>query len=1033
MLIYILVIIFVYANIEQSVYEKYYNQSVGIFLPELMYTSIEELGISPNEYMVLINSRQSRDQMFQELYAGKDYIYQCYVLYNFSYNFCSNPVFVRTYFSTLPQHRLREEMTYNNLYSILYGIRIVELKDTRIDPETGEEYIVYRYIIDDSGSANCAILWTFLPIFPTGILTYIISNYAMNEILNNIQPDTCRVASDYYARILSHLSNILENHRQALAYHTSVLNQTYDQFYRNAGCDYYPKLCINALEYLNRSKELLELYNTLPDRMLKSHSVFVIRSSYLVEDISTINSKMIELMSEINLENQKLLENISNMQLSKNCIDEELLYIDYKFKEGSPKQDCEYALQLINIYNPDQIPNQLFRMNRYLKDLLNYIDKYNHLNRIAYDKAKIAIDMVRNRRLDELARSNLNQELKRSLREMILQDRKTMGKTYLFLVNFRFEDYYGNWNNLYTRINRLLDLAEKDGLDVYIERRMFETIQNYNDSESLYFIEQSVRYKAVNAYSYLNDQRNRILDLISRLPGSVAVQYRIELQRIEQGEGLDIEQNIGRLKQISNDYINLLSRLESEVQVYLKENLDIEFNLIYPERFYVDSPSRSYLLVRVCNPFDVEIRDINIRPNQLMRDYEMNIKINTLQPMTCEHFESSKEEIFATSNIILNEAILKDNVLYTKDILVITSRLNGNAVYNLKEYRVKVGENRFEVINTVPVPLYIRELVDNNTRIVELEWKYGNYSSIRVEYMNLSPCGRRGNVFRFCNTSIDYIIPKYEQVLNMSLNGSNYSEISDHINRKIEEIMNQRFVEYLNTTYGNLINNTNLSINYTNSSQILILADKSVEDYAKKIYNNLKSILRSSEGNAYLSYLYQKVLAGNLSALQEMERLNERSKNVSINTSIIDRYEMDYVKEYFDLDPKRVRDELGRIYEMMIYDEQRAQERLRELESKIISQYEIAKARIRLLLDKYSAEDVAKIDNMLEQNRIKDAINYMKNSKPIVVRSTNVQQQQDLRPYALVFLLILIGILSYHIIKKRGSQRYRILDEEDKE
>ncbi|MCS7122877.1 MAG: hypothetical protein NZ908_02905 [Candidatus Micrarchaeota archaeon] len=1033
--VFLILALYGWAGTEEEVYRRYYNDSSDLFHPELMYRSTIVLeNIHRGQYLSLDRVNRYVDSMFEEFRRGRDYFRSCYLFYNMSLNFCSNPVLVRSYFQGKSEQELRDEMQYNSLYSLIFGVRIVEISREVYDSENNRTYTEYDYRLESSGYSNCLLLAFSLLYLPAKLVIFIM---ATNYISGMISGDECRVATVYYRSYLENLGAVMNIQREELSRSLEELNAIYTIFRDNGGCSFYPEICRRSENLIHNITNTLRRYNTTVDRMLEDHHELSILSTSQYNQSLLMKTTLTNITDTTSRENQMLLENLAERTILRYCADEMLIYVDYQFRDGSPRDHCLEAYSLISMYrDTDSVPRELFFLNSYLKTLDSKINKYNSLNDKAYDKARVAIDALRKRLHQQISKAKLSDEVKRRILSEIDRDRATLGETYLFLKNFRIQDYSDSLQ-LITRIEDLIQRAKRDEIDVSIEEMLLASA----DQEDLYRIEQSIYMKARTKYNYLLDMRSQIEHLISKLPPGTSRSYITELRRID-GGNLSIENNIGNLKSIDRQYSELLIRLRAEVVEYLKNSLNIDYRVIYPERFYTDTETRVYLIVNVCNPYDIDLSNIRIPTNPILNEFKLNIQIPHLEAGGCRTFEAYREEVFAESSIIRKSATLIDAVLKTNHILVIKSRLNGIAVYQGNEYRVNIGENRFQITEERVVPLYFREIRENNTVIVEIEWRYGNYESINVSYRGMRPCGVRGNVFRFCNTTSE-VAPIYQNLLNVTLNNTS------HIPEQIETILNNtnrnRTISYINSTLSNLTNRTNISLNISNISREVDLnnhtevskyIDRKTEQYIKELFNILKNAMKSNEAYGYLTLLYSKALAGNRSALQEMERMYDKMMNrSSMNFSFLDRYEIEYVPEYFDLNPKSLRERANRISELYLYDESKALQELDTLKSTLDGQYETAKDRIRLLLSKYSEEDRNRVERMLQQNRIKDALAYMKSTKPISAASRETKQEtgHDLRIYALGVVLLMIGIVVYYILTKRKREpEFRTLEEDNK-
>lgn len=981
---------------------EYYNGE--IFNPSLMYNTTSFLEYKT--YITLDELENRKRSLFNHLLEGKQYIERCYSNYEMIEAICNTNSIILYFLSFSDQDRMRELMSYNNILRNGVGVEVVERVETREDPETNTTHTTYSYHwrVVQNNSLYCYTL-LFLP---ASLINIIFEILVAADALN-----TCKIASTYYNRFLIDLSYILEYQNNKINHIYEKLNYTYDQFQSNGGCTIYSGICAR---YINVSKELENIRNVYLDviQVPERHSVYVVRSTNLYRIAQELQVTLDELINNTRSENERLLVELSRINLTSYCLDQDLTYVDYYFDDGSPAQNCYRASLLLSlISNINLEDSRVFYLNQRLKKLKNDINEYLRLDKDAINKARIAVDALRKVKTMELERMKYDSNTKRMLMNNIQSDKDTIGKTYVFLKNLRYEDYR-DYNSLYQRILNLIRLAEKDDIDVSYEKILLNNVVQFNQEE-LYMVEENIYWKAKNRYGHLLELRANLIEMLNRLPLSVAREFRNELLRLEGPEGLVIDRSIGRLKSIEKAYLDMISKIETKVADYLKGQLEISYHVTYPDKFYVDRQETVSLLVKICNPFDITFKDIKIEPNRLMKAFSMgSINIDTLYPNSCQFYEAWTKQVLARSRLVNLEARLIDNNLTTKHRLTIESQIDGVAIYNYKEYNVKEGLNEFDFINNTIVPLYVRNI--GNGSII-LEWRYGEFPIILVKYAGLEPCKINKHYYEFCNTSLNRLIELF--------NTTNTTEIIRKVEIELEKIELNRTLSYLNSTIPTSLN---ISIN-ASGKNIIENVERQIRDMATKIYNSIKNAFKTSEAKTYINLLYHRATTGNRSALQELIRIQENLGNTNINTTIVDKYEADYIKEYFDLDPRKVRTELDAIKEMMVYDPERATEKYEQLKASILSQYDLAKERVMMFTQKYGDEDRAKIEKMLEQGRVKEAINYMKNLKP--VQQNNKTVGTDMRLYALAFLLLLIGGLGYYMLRKRSNQEFKTLQDSD--
>ncbi len=991
----------IYENVTSNI--NYYNGD--IFNPSFMYNTTAYLEY--RRYVTLEELEERKRSMFEHLRQGAYFIDRCYSNYQLIEARCVNNHILIYFQSIADQNILRALMEYNYIIKHALGMEIEEIKHTIEDPETNVTYTRYSYRWKVTPKDN--LLCYMLMVIPLERIVL----FPLELGITNI----CKTASSYYNRFLIDLSYILEYQNHKILLISEKLKSTYKQFELEGGCVYHSGICGR---YVNITRELEDLNRSFNNLRfaLELHPIYVTRSTNLYRIAADFEDSIKQLIRSTQEENEKLLFELSQINLSSYCRDHEIMYIDYVFDDGSPAENCNRAYLILSLISNTNIDdNKIFYLNQKLKTLKNRINEYLRLDKDAINKAKLAIETVRKSKIMELENTKYDGNTKRMLLNIINNNMGSLGKTYVFLKNLRFDEYR-NYDNLYKRLNDLIKLAEKDDIDVSYEKNLLMTTTSF-DLIELYMIEEMIYWKAKNRYKHLEQIRSNLIEMLNKLPISIAKKFRDELLRLEGPEGLVIEKLIGKLKVIENNYMTIMGKIEKEAIEYLKNYVDVSYHVTYPNKFYVDREESSYLLVKICNPFDIVLTDVKINANRIMKEFNMNsINIPKLYPNDCQLYEAHKKQILAKSKLVNLEAHLIDNRLTSKHKLIIESKIEGIAVYDYNEYQVKEGLNEFEIIKTTPVALYVK---DKGNGTILLEWKYGEFPVISVKYAGLSPCKVDRTYYEFCNTSLNKVIELF--------NTTNTTEIIRKVQIEIENLEMNRAISYLNSSPIN-ISFTNISFNITNKSQLIDNIEKKVIDKAKEAYNSIKNAFKTSDAKVYLNLLYHKAITGNDSALQELIKIRDNLGNNTINTSIFEKYQLDYIKDYFDLSPQKVNAEVETIKEMMIYNPEMAIQRYEQLKAQVLSQYDLVKDRLMMLADKYDKEDKTKIAQMLEQGKVKDAVNYMKNLKPV---SNNNKNQTDMRLYALVFLLILIGGLTYYMLKKRSKQEFKTLNEEDKD
>ncbi|MBN2478407.1 hypothetical protein JXB01_03910 [Candidatus Micrarchaeota archaeon] len=137
------------------------------------------------------------------------------------------------------------------------------------------------------------------------------------------------------------------------------------------------------------------------------------------------------------------------------------------------------------------------------------------------------------------------------------------------------------------RINGMIKSAEKDGLEVSVEKTLAENIEPQDIGRGWYldFIEESILEKAESRFYGLPERKNEIIHLLSSGPGLEA--YKKKFQGIDDGfvgaNTVDYFSGLGKLADAEESYEEIIFQLKIKMDDIVVERLEKEVNFYVPE------------------------------------------------------------------------------------------------------------------------------------------------------------------------------------------------------------------------------------------------------------------------------------------------------------------------------------------------------------------------------------------------------------------------------------------------------------------
>jgi len=938
-----------------------------------------------------------KDGNFYDPFEVKDFIMNFYEFYPGKNLGDKYKPFVNRIYNSLPNNRSVEEcitfvkaledgcknafwandqnflrFLYNQNLGNLIGVGVDRYEnEIYVDENTTRTEIYYVYYIKDN-SIFCNYKSFFIP------QVFLLGELILNQLAYQNGKSNCEAMTNSFEKTVLYTSDLINALKNEFESEYTVYEDL-KRFLISEGC-----LECNFVEYKfnqpNSGSEIIKLINDYRSATL---DVRIKRKNFEILINKTID------------ENNKLITNISNNINQKLCIEEDIIQVDFEFSDGTAADNCKKALEILKTIKNYEISEKMFVQNRQLKELLNLSNHFKVLNNKSINQGLIAVKELRKELLLKLSKTNIpNKEYYKNL---IQRDFLTIGQTYVYLKNFEIIDY----GAMYEYVKSLIQKAKLDEIDVSLEEIMIKNIDPDDPLPVLLSIKNSIITKATNSYSHLSSLRTKILNLLKIAPPSIALKYEVK--------DYNIERDLGKLKSIENSYKSIYNSLEKELSKYLSNKLNIEYTLIYPREVYPNQNAKIELIATVCNPYPIKVENVN--PNiKIYSEFKLpNIK--EIYPEECINVEATSEKILAKLEIINISAKLIDNNLNTLKLYKVTMAFNGTVIIDNEKYVFSEGYSSFEKEDRRSVIPQIRDI---NSTVKELYWNFGMFNEIYIDYYGYKLCDipKQGFVKICSNRSLNISLPSNSSIFessNSSKSNLSIPKINHSINRSLD-IPNSSS-SHINLIIQNAIKN-NLSY------------EKELEKYAKSLYSFLKSKLKTSEGLANLNYLYQQAIFGNITALEEMEKM--QYKDMKYNNSMIELYKSQYMKEYFDLDPSYIEKELKKIGEVYLYDEEKAYSMLQELYGKIEAQFEIAKSRIRSIAERYGTDVKNKIEDMLKENKIKESVSYLKTAKPDQVKT---QTKQD--PLPIVAGLAIIGATVAYMIFKQKPKMKTLDDEEN--
>ncbi len=936
-----------------------------------------------------------KDGNFYDPFEVKDFIMNFYEFYPGKNLGDKYKPFINRIYNSLPDNRSVEECIIfvkaledgcknafwandQNFLKFLYNQNLGDLIGVGVDRYENEIYvdenttrteIYYVYYIKDN-SIFCNYKSFFIP------QVFLLGQLILNQLAYQNGKSNCEAMTNRFEKTALYTSDLINALKNEFESEYAVYEDL-KRFLISEGC-----LECNFVEYKfnqpNSGSEVIKLINDYRSATL---DVRIKRKNFEILINKTID------------ENNKLITNISNNINQKLCIEEDIIQVDFEFSDGTAADNCKKALEILKTIKNYEISEKMFVQNRQLKELLNLSNHFKVLNNKSINQGLIAVKELRKELLLKLSKTNIPN--KEYYKKLIQRDFLTIGQTYLYLKNFEIIDY----GVMYEYVKSLIQKAKLDEIDVSLEEIMIRNIDPDDPLPVLLSIKNSIITKATNSYSHLSSLRTKILNLLKIAPPSIALKYEVR--------DYNIERDLGKLKSIENSYKSIYNSLEKELSKYLSNKLNIEYTLIYPREVYPNQNAKIELIATVCNPYPIKVENIN--PNMKIYSEFKLPNIKEIYPEECINVEATSEKILAKLEIINISAKLIDNNLNTLKLYKVTMAFNGTVIIDNQKYVFSEGYSSFEKEDRRNVIPQIRDI---NSTVKELYWNFGMFNEIYIDYYGYKLCDipKQGFVKICSNRSLNISLPSNSSIFeSFNSSKSNLSIINDSINRSLD-IPNSSS-SHINLIIQNAIKN-NLSY------------EKELEKYAKSLYSFLKSKLKTSEGLANLNYLYQQAIFGNITALEEMEKM--QYKDMKYNNSIIELYKSQYMKEYFDLSPLDIEKELKKIGEVYLYDEEKAYSMLQELYGKIEAQFEIAKSRIRSITERYGVDVKNKIEDMLKENKIKESVSYLKTVKPGQVKT---QTKQD--PLPIVVGLAIIGATVAYMIFKQKPKMKTLDDEEN--